>query len=323
MFPNWAVIIPAFNEERFLPDCLSALGAATGGTVPIVVADNGSQDNTVEIARSFADRLPITVLVRPAIPVAALRNEGARVCAADVLAFVDADCVVPEDWYRRANELIADRAAGVIGAYYAVAANAPWPARAWYADNFRRSGNVAYIPSSNMIVRSEVFWSVGGFDEKLRSNEDCDLCARIRRSGLDIRAYPELAVIHLGIERTVGEFFRRQLWHGSSVFAVGLRDFPRITNRNAIAFALVFLVAMLGTAGWAIIHHALWPVIFPLTLLLLPVLMAARKSRALGTRFIQLTLLFFIYGLARALCLVGFGRQHSPLKDLRATSSSI
>ena len=97
---NLTVIVPAFNEADYLPATLDALQVASerlrarcDAEVDTVVVDNNSTDDTAAVARSK----DATVVHEPVQGIARARNAGARHARGDVLAFVDADALVPPE----------------------------------------------------------------------------------------------------------------------------------------------------------------------------------------------------------------------------------
>ena len=91
-----SVVIPAYNEEKRIGRCLSAL---TSQTVPremyeIIVVDGGSQDQTRDIAADYAE----TDFIQESERVAGARNDGFRRSRFDLLATTDADSVVAPNW---------------------------------------------------------------------------------------------------------------------------------------------------------------------------------------------------------------------------------
>jgi len=84
-----SIIIPTLNEAVLLPALLDALRAQTHTPEEIIVADAGSSDDTVEIARRTGCR--VVLGGRPAVG----RNAGAEVARGDVLLFLDADVLPP------------------------------------------------------------------------------------------------------------------------------------------------------------------------------------------------------------------------------------
>ena len=84
-----SIVIPAYNEENYLPRLLRSIQAQDFPDVEIIVADADSTDRTAAIARSAGARL-----TRGGVP-AVGRNNGARLAKGDYLLFIDADTVIP------------------------------------------------------------------------------------------------------------------------------------------------------------------------------------------------------------------------------------
>ena len=88
-----SVIIPAFNEEKLLPQTLAAVAAAVGAfrergwEHEVVVCDNNSTDRTAELARAAG----ATVVFEPINQIGRARDAGARVATGDWFIFIDAD----------------------------------------------------------------------------------------------------------------------------------------------------------------------------------------------------------------------------------------
>jgi glycosyltransferase involved in cell wall biosynthesis len=90
-----SIIIPAYNEERYLGRCLESIAAQTQ---QVIVVDNGSSDGTAEVAR----RYPFVTLVRqPKRGRIFAQNTGFNAATGDVLARGDADAIFPADWVER------------------------------------------------------------------------------------------------------------------------------------------------------------------------------------------------------------------------------
>jgi glycosyltransferase involved in cell wall biosynthesis len=97
-----SVIIPAFNEEKYLPACLqSILAHRAENVLEVIVIDNASTDRTAEVAASFPG---VTVIREPKKGLTAARQCGLQSSTGDLLAFVDADTQVPSDWFTQMNE---------------------------------------------------------------------------------------------------------------------------------------------------------------------------------------------------------------------------
>ncbi len=244
-----SIIIPALNEERMIGRCLESLAklAFSRDRFEVLVVDNGSRDKTLEIAESFQDRLNLRVLQKTNVRISALRNLGARAATGDILAFLDADCLAPEDWLDRILELAPADGAGVLGAHYLLPEDSTWVGRTWHRyQEAPKSGEVSHVPAGDLIMRREDFLKLGGFDETIQTNEDYELCERARKAGMQVRAFPRIGVVHLGTAQSLRVFFRKQAWHGTHVIKVFLRDVLKSHNRKAVFFAAYTLLCLLA-----------------------------------------------------------------------------
>ena len=178
--PHISVIIPAFNEEAYLPRLLRSLDVARAryhGAVEVIVADNASTDRTAEVAASFGARV-VPVEQRC---IAAARNGGARAARGDVLCFIDADSSVHPDSLRAVDEALADDrcvggATGVSMERWSPGIVAAWCVMVplvW----------VIGVDTGLVFCRRVDFEALGGFDEGLRFAEDVVLYLRLKRLG--------------------------------------------------------------------------------------------------------------------------------------------
>ncbi|MEU1132773.1 CDP-glycerol glycerophosphotransferase family protein [Streptomyces sp. NPDC005900] len=116
MQPRLSVVVPIYNVEEFLEECLESIARQTidgpgrpggpegPGGLECVMVDDGSTDSSPSIAREFAARDPRFVYVRQRnAGLSAARNTGVRKASptAEFLTFVDSDDVVPHDAYER------------------------------------------------------------------------------------------------------------------------------------------------------------------------------------------------------------------------------
>lgn len=105
------VVVPAYNEEKNIANCLKAL---ENQTIPrdqyeIIVVDGASEDRTVDIASQYADK----VIQQVSEGVGGARNDGVKIAKYDIIATTDADCEPMKDWLEsiyiqfRENDIVA------------------------------------------------------------------------------------------------------------------------------------------------------------------------------------------------------------------------
>ncbi|HET9364050.1 MAG TPA: glycosyltransferase [Candidatus Angelobacter sp.] len=305
-----SIIIPALNEERMIGRCLTSLVALDflREKFEVILVDNGSTDKTLEIAESFQDRLNLRILQKTGVRISGLRNLGAQEARGEMVAFLDADCLAKSDWLERILEFAPGNGVGIVGAHYLLPKDSSWVGRTWHRyQEAEKSGEVSHVPAGDLIMRREDFLRLGGFDETIQTNEDYELCERVRKAGMTVRAYPQIGVVHLGTAQSLRVFFRKQAWHGTHVLKVFLRNVSGSHNLKAVVFAgytLLCLLGMVAGIAWALVAHGSW--FFALGaaagMLLPPVLLSLRqvaRSRKLFD-FFPLLALYTTYGLARA-----------------------
>jgi len=182
----------------------------------LIVVDNGSSDNSIQIAMSFGAK----VIVEEHANISGLRNLGAKHGKGDYYAFVDADCVVAPSWLADALEHFRDGGVGIVGRIPDCRHDATWAERAWVSIRPQLKREVTFLSSMNMIIKKEAFEQIGGFDEDLSTGEDYDLCRRARRQEWKIVSSEKANVVHLGYPRTIWERFKKEIWYGESMFRI-------------------------------------------------------------------------------------------------------
>ena len=109
-----SVIIPAYNEERYIQKTLSALQVQTfdRNLIEIIVVNNASTDDTARLAReSGAD----AVIDEPQQGTNRARQTGLEYARGDIVAFLDADCVPPPWWLEKIYEKLHENKESFVG----------------------------------------------------------------------------------------------------------------------------------------------------------------------------------------------------------------
>lgn len=95
-----SVVIPAYNEEKYIGKCLEALKNQEEQADEIIVIDNNCTDKTVQIARKYSTRI-VKEEIQGMIPA---RNRGLDEAKYEIIARCDADCKPPTNWIKRIKE---------------------------------------------------------------------------------------------------------------------------------------------------------------------------------------------------------------------------
>jgi glycosyltransferase involved in cell wall biosynthesis len=179
-----SVIIPALNAERTLGETLKALSLQIAAPPhEVIVVDNGSDDATAQIARSFG----ATVVQETTRGPAAARNRGLTIASGSIIAHLDADTVPSRQWLSRICApfdsghviLVAGNTVcyppATAAERYAQAIGLHTAARTLMRTCFR------FAPSLNMAVRRSAAVRVGGWAQEMLTGEDVDFSLRIQR----------------------------------------------------------------------------------------------------------------------------------------------
>lgn len=181
------MIIPALNEEKILKKCLRSIEAQNYHEYEVVIVDGGSSDKTLEIAKYYGHRIVELPRRRPH-DVGLARNFGARYAEGEILAFIDADTVLPSDCLSVLNKCFQNPE--VIGAMCRVL-----PLEGNSIEKILFECNNVLMKTSNKVrilllsyfscisYRMESFIKMGGFREDLNACEDYDLALRLNKHG--------------------------------------------------------------------------------------------------------------------------------------------
>ncbi len=274
--PLFSIVIPAFNEARLIGACLESLrrNHFPEGRFEIIVVDDGSTDDTAEIARKLGSQVMVNDDRRKTI--AALRNMGAERARGRVLVFLDADVAVPGDMLAAAWRYFGDGFDGALGFVDRPPPEAGWVGKTW-GDRFSHlRGHVKevdFVPSRNVFVSRRAFGAAGGFNERLATNEDKDFSLRILAAGFRLLSVPSPEAVHHGYERNLREFVAKESWRQGDTLALAREwGYSIRTLRNPLLslWHLLFLVAAPSAALFqkpSLLAAALLLWLFPTVLL--------------------------------------------------------
>ena len=190
--PAISIIIPTYNEEKFLNAALSSIfSQKTDFSYEVIVVDNLSHDKTAEIA----SRWDVTFASESKPGAAVTRNTGAAHAHAPILYFLDADCRIPQGGLEKIMNVFNDNPnVDVVSGPYIYDLDGFFPLLftdtfhyfSWFHAVIRFFYGVSQFPGGNFAIKKQQFDTVRGFDPTMCNQEiilpdDLDLAIRLNK----------------------------------------------------------------------------------------------------------------------------------------------
>ena len=220
--PLISVVICTFNRSNLLIQVLTTLVCQTISfdKYEIIIVDNNSNDATRDLSSFFISDHPhisIRYILEPNQGLSYARNRGWKEAKGEYVAYVDDDCEVPNEWLKKAEEIIERMQPVAFGGPYYPFYSSPKPI--WFKDEYgshvqgsesRNLHEGEYLDGANLFIRRDILKLLGGFNldlgmsgEKIAYGEETALLVNIRRKipGAIIFYEPDLYIFHLVSER--------------------------------------------------------------------------------------------------------------------------
>lgn len=182
--PFISVVIPAFNEEKYISTALKSLSSQSlpKNEYEVIVVDNGSSDKTAQVAQEFGAKV---VKYSKIQGVSAARQAGVDSARGEIIAFTDADALLPRDWLKNIQEKMGERNVIALGG-----SMVPQGVGAVSVVLFTIYDLIVLLHGffgkpmmwgNNMAVRKEAIRAIGGFNLSLSTSEDWELGLRLAK----------------------------------------------------------------------------------------------------------------------------------------------
>ena len=187
-----SVVIPLYNKERAVVDTIQSVLNQTIAPCEIIIVDDGSTDNSLNVVRSFVNSFNqssnIKIIHKENGGVSSARNRGIKEAKGDYIALLDGDDLWEPTFLEEQLKLIHDFPdAAIWGVGIAIIKGGmcyKWQQGMGddfrgYVENYFGTKHNDLFCSSSVVIRKEVFEKVGYFDERISSSEDLDMWYRI------------------------------------------------------------------------------------------------------------------------------------------------
>jgi len=197
-----SIIIPVYNDPEGIQTTVESIRPQlVDSQADLAVVDNASTDQTPSVVRAYDDDR-ITLYHETDIQSSyAARNTGIRNTDGEILAFVDADMTVPEDWLESALNEFQSSTTDYMGCNVdlTLPENPTLAARYDYHTGFpieQYLKRQQFAPTCCLFVRREVFEDVGLFDHRLTSGGDKEFGNRVHQAGYDMHFAENVTMYH-------------------------------------------------------------------------------------------------------------------------------
>ncbi len=205
-----SVVIPVFNEEKYITNCLNSLKRQEEKPDEIIIVDNNCTDKTISLAKKY----PVRIIEEKKQGAVFARNTGFNTAKYEIIARCDADTILPQNWIKKIKKNFQKKDIAALSGSF-IFYDLPFKTKLW-ADiyfkfmRFIQKGKETLI-GPNMALKKTVWQKVAKetcFNEKI-IHEDVDLAIHINRLGEKIIFDPELLVFLSGrrIKNNMGSFF--------------------------------------------------------------------------------------------------------------------
>ena len=245
---HFSVIIPSYNAEKTLGDCLEGLEhqSVARDEYEVIVVDDGSIDGTSRTAKGFDVKYIFQANQGPA----SARNTGAHAARGDIILYTDADCIPDYRWVEEMVRPFNDP--GVIavkGAYRTSQSQLVARfAQAEFEDRYdflQSKTSIDMVDTYSAGFRKKIFQAMGGFDEgfPVANNEDTELSYRLASQGHKLVFNPRAIVYHFHpdtLMRYLRIKFKRGYWR-----MVVYRRFPEKAVKDSYTPGVIKIQAIL------------------------------------------------------------------------------
>lgn len=187
---NISVIIPIFNAEKHIEECLDSVLAQTLTSYELILVNDGSRDNTLTLLEKYKNNTCVKIINKTNGGASSARNLGIENAKGKYLAFLDSDDL----WHPEKLAIqfdVMEKNKNLLACYSKVvhsesSKNLSWPEISVIQTKLQEINEIflnPYLVTSSFFVKKDVVISVNKFDQSLKTAEDIDLYLKIANRG--------------------------------------------------------------------------------------------------------------------------------------------
>lgn len=311
-----SVIVPAYNAEKTIRECLDSLLDQTYKyECEVIVVDDGSTDSTSEIVSCYSE---VKLIRQSNAGPAAARNKGVEEAKGEIVLFTDSDCILTPNWieemvkpFKENREIV-----GVKGVYKTRQEELIARfAQLEYEDKYEIMKNYKYIDfvdTYSAAFKRDIFIGAGGYDSTfpVACAEDVDFSYRLSKKGYKMVFNPDAVVYHIHPNTLASYLKKKYKFAYWRVLALkknrskAMKDShtPQLMKIQAILPPIVLVAGIFSTFS-EISFYILNALLLIYLLTMLPfTIKTTKKDLSLG---LILPLILFLRSVAQSLGLIG------------------
>jgi len=249
---NLSVIIACYNGADFISNQLDALANQRyAGSWEVIISDNGSTDNSLEIVNHFKNRIPQLHIVDSSDKQsrAHARNIGVGISTGENILFLDQDDEVGPGWMETMSNALSEH--DFVACRFDIQKlNDPWAQKSRFSPQsvrlpvFRYPAFLPHAAGCTLGVKRSIFDAIGGLDESFVSLDDTDFCFRAQLHGAQL-FFVKDATLHYRYRTKLKDIFIQAVEYAqeNTKLYIKYRPFgmPKLTRREIIDDWTIFL----------------------------------------------------------------------------------
>lgn len=268
-----SIVIPAYNAEKTIADCLVAIQKQDWGPdSEVILVNDGSTDNTAAIAAAFPG---VKVITTPNGGAARATNLGIEAARNDIVVSVDSDALLDQGWPQRVVPWFDDPQVGAVCGYVKCASTSLVGRVMGYHLELRMDRSPTYVGkfgSTNTAYRRSALLEVGMLDEQVKIGYDVDLTRNLRAAGYKLVREKSASCRHFSKD-SLKSFCRQQ--YQFAYFRLKLIKKHKRAHDGATDLSMILQVPFVAAVTLAAVLAALlWSPMALLALILLPAIHA-------------------------------------------------